>query len=136
MNTPITRVQDVMNNDFVEVDGLLTVQEAIKIMKEKNAHSLIIRKRHEHDEYGIVVLGDIAKKVLAKNRAISRVNLYEIMTKPVITVRPDMNIKNCARLFDQFGLAGAPVCGTGDILGFVTYEEIVLNGLLTQALAE
>ena len=58
------------------------------------------------------------------------------MTKPVITVRPDMDIKNCARLFDRFGLAGALYAPMETILGFVTYEEIVLNGLLTQALQE
>ncbi len=133
---PIIRVKDVMNNEFVEMDGLMTVQDAIKTLKKEKAHSLIIKKRHEDDEYGIVVLGDIAKKVLAKNRSPDRVNLYEIMTKPVLSVSPNMDIRYCARMFDQFGLTGAPVRIHGEIMGFVTYEEIVLNGLLEKVLEE
>ena len=94
--------------------------------------ALIVDKRNDDDEYGIVVLGDIAKKVLAKDRSPSRVNLYEIMTKPVMSVSPHMDIRYCARLFDQFGLASAPVQEHGKVIGVVTYQEIVLHGLIEE----
>jgi predicted transcriptional regulator len=80
-----------------------------------------------------VLLADIAKKVLAKDRAPSRVNLYEIMSKPVLAVDPEMDIRYCARLFDQFGLSTAPVIRDKTIIGVVTYYEIVLQGLVDYA---
>jgi predicted transcriptional regulator len=51
------------------------------------------------------------------------------MSKPVITVDPDMDVRYCARLFDQFGLSSAPVIEDGRVLGVVSYKELVFDGL-------
>ena len=58
-------------------------------------------------------------------------NVYEIMAKPVISVDPQMDVRYCARLFDNFGLAMALVLENGAVAGIVGYNEIVLDGLLT-----
>ena len=102
-------VRQVMREDVTEVDGGIDVMEAMRIMKRVGATCLIVKKRHERDEYGMVLFSDIAKQVIAKDRAPERVNAYEIMAKPVITVRPDMSIRHCARLFEKFGISHAPV---------------------------
>jgi predicted transcriptional regulator len=132
-NTKIVRVADVMEPDYVVVNGVDTVAEALAILREKNAHFLIVAKRSEDDEFGVVMTSDIAKQVLARNRSPERTNVYEIMSKPVLSVRPDMDIRYCARLFDRFGVSAAPVIDGGDIRGVVTYDELVLNGLATQS---
>lgn len=129
----VVKVRDVMRDEYIELDGLMTVNDALIIMKAKNSGAAIIKKRHENDEYGVVLLSDIAKKVLAKDRSPDRVNLYEIMSKPVISVPPDMDVRYCARLFLNFGLASAPVIEIGKIVGVVGYKELVFNGLLVEA---
>lgn len=123
------KVENVMSNTYVVVDGLMTVAEGILLAKQKQVKELIIKKRHDNDEYGIVLLSDIAKKVLMQNRSAERTNIYEIMTKPVLSVSPDMNIKYCARLFERFGISRAPVIRHGEIIGMVSYNNIVLNGM-------
>ncbi|MBL1379208.1 CBS domain-containing protein [Zobellella iuensis] len=124
------KVKDVMHNGYCEVDGLLTVTDALALMRRENAHALIIKKRHAEDEFGLVLVSDIAKKVLAPNRAPDRVNLYEIMSKPVLSVSPEMQVRYCARLFHQFGLSLAPVIDANDtVLGLVNYDDLVLRGL-------
>jgi predicted transcriptional regulator len=50
------------------------------------------------------------------------------MSKPVISVRPNMDIRYTARMFENFGLSMAPVLKRGEVLGVVTYREIVLKG--------
>jgi predicted transcriptional regulator len=77
----------------------------------------------------MLLFSDIAKEVIAKNRAPERVNVYEIMSKPVLTVRPDMDIRYCARLFDSFGISHAPVVDNDKIVGIVSYYLLVLEGL-------
>ncbi len=68
-----------MANTYVIIDGLTTVLEAIEMAKKhKVIKAIIVDKRHEDDEYGIVLMNDIAKKVLAKNRSPKRTNVYEI----------------------------------------------------------
>ncbi|MBI4754540.1 MAG: CBS domain-containing protein [Betaproteobacteria bacterium] len=125
----VIRVRDVMKREVDLVDGLTTVAEALRMMRHVETKSLIVDKRHDDDEYGIVLLSDIARQVLAKNRAPQRVNVYEIMSKPVVSVDPAMDIRYCARLFDKFGLSRAPVLENGQIVGVVSYTDMVLKGL-------
>jgi len=128
----VIRVRDVMKFEVDVVDGMLTVTEALKSMKYPDTRTLIVDKRHKDDEYGVVMFRDMAKKVLARDHSPNRVNIYEIMSKPVISVHPDMDIRYCTRLFDRFGLSRAPVLEDHKIIGLVSYTDIVLNGLTTE----
>ena len=122
-------VRDCMRTDVTEVDGQIDVLSALKIMKKVGATSLIVKRRDEHDEYGMLLFSNVAKKVIAQDRAPERVNVYEIMAKPVVTVRPDMDIRYCARLFENFGISHAPVVENDKIVGIVSYYLLVLHGL-------
>lgn len=122
-------VRDVMRTDVTEVDGKMDVLSALKIMKKVGATSLIVKRRDERDEYGMLLFSDVAKRVIAQNRAPERVNVYEIMAKPVLTVRPDMDIRYCARMFDNFGISHAPVVENDKIIGIVSYYLLALEGL-------
>ena len=125
----VIKVVDIMHEKHIELDGMATVTEALEAMKESRAEVVIIKKRSENDAFGILLLSDIAKKVLAKDRAPDRVNIYEIMSKPVVPVDPEMDVRYCARLFDQFGLSNAPVIVDGKVVGIVSYSELVFDGL-------
>jgi predicted transcriptional regulator len=128
----VIRVRDVMKCEVDVVDGMLTVTEALKSMKFPDTRTWIVDKRHADDEYGVVMFRDMAKKVLARNISSDRVNLYEIMSKPVLSVHPDMDIRYCTRLFDRFGLSRAPVLEHQKIIGLVSYTDIVLKGLIVE----
>ncbi len=123
-------VRDCMRTDVTEVDGKLDVLSALKVMKEVGATALIVKRRDENDEIGMLLFSDVAKEVIAKDRAPERVNVYEIMAKPVLTVRPDMEIRYCARMFVNFGITHAPVVEDGKIVGMVSYYLLVLHGIL------
>ena len=122
-------VRDIMHERHLELDGIATIQQALDAMKANNAEVVIIKKRHPHDAMGILLLSDIVKKVLAKDKAPERVNVYEIMSKPVIPVEPGLDVRHCARLFSRFGLSNAPVIADGKVLGIVSYNELVFEGL-------
>jgi predicted transcriptional regulator len=128
----VIRVRDVMKPDFDMVDGMMTVREALDTMKHVETKTLIVNKRHDDDEYGVVLLSDIAKSVIAKDRSAERVNVYEVMAKPVISIKPDMDIRYCARLFENFGLSRAPVIEQGKVIGIISFTDMVINGLLNQ----
>ena len=123
------RVKDVMTQEYHTVDGIMTVKECVCRMRDSGAVALVVKKRHADDEYGIVLLSDVAREVLAKDRSPERVNIYEIMSKPVIGVDPEMDIRYCTRLFDKFGLSYAPVIDKGELKGIVSYANMVLRGL-------
>ena len=125
----LVRVRDVMKTAFDMVDGMMTVREALDTMKHVETKLLIVDKRHADDEYGMLLISDVARHVLAKDRSPERVNVYEIMAKPVVSVAPDMDIRYCARLFERFHLSRAPVVDQGRVVGVVSFTDMVLRGL-------
>jgi predicted transcriptional regulator len=128
MNHKLVQVKDAMTTDNYQfADGMMTVAEGIKLAKEHNVTALIINKRNAHDEYGLVLLADIAKEVLAKDRSPDRVNLYEIMAKPLVSVAPNMDVRYCARLFERFKIHLAPVVEDNEIIGMVDYINMVFS---------
>ncbi len=125
----LVRVRDVMKVDFDVVDGLATVADALRDMKHIDTKALIVRRRNENDEFGIVELEHIATDVLARNRAPERVNIYEIMEKPLIGVDPAMDIRYCARMFERYRLYRAAVVEAREVIGIVSYADIVIKGM-------
>ena len=130
---PIVRVREVMKSEVDIVDGMLTVAVALKKMKHLDTRTLVVDKRHPDDEYGVVMFRDIAKRVLAPDLSPERINMYEIMSKPVISVDPQMDVRYCIKLFDRFGISRAPVLENGKIIGLVSYTDIVLKSVMLQA---
>ena len=118
------------------VDGLATVREAVDLMSANGVSSVVVDRRHPGDEYGIVVIHDVAEHVVSKNRSPDRVNVYEIMSKPVISVHAGMEIKYAARLLYSFGLSRAIVTERGDLIGLVTLRELVLRAVADSGAAE
>jgi predicted transcriptional regulator len=129
---PIVRVREVMKSGVDIVDGMMTISEALHSMKYPETRTIIIDKRDEDDEFGVVMFRDIAKRVLAPDLSPNRINMYEIMSKPVIGVDPEMDVRYCTKLFDRFGLSRAPVIEDGKIIGLVSYTDIVLKGVMMQ----
>jgi CBS domain-containing protein len=127
---PLVPVRAVMKTKFDVVDAMATVATALETMRHVENKTLIVKRRHEGDEIGMVLISDIARHVLATDRAPDRVNVYEIMAKPVITVSPEMDIRYCARLFTRFELTRAPVVENGEVVGIVSMTDLVLKGMV------
>jgi CBS domain-containing protein len=123
-------VKDIMKSNYATINGDATVMEAINEMKRLQTAVLVVNKRDENDEYGLLLVSDIARKVLARDRAASRVNIYEVMTKPAICVDPDMDIRYCSRLMSALNLTRVLVVKDNALLGTVNPRALVLDGLV------
>lgn len=121
------KVEDVMQTSLHMISGLASVMDAIKEMARHDVSSLVIDRRHEGDEFGVVTVVEIASKAVAKNRSLERTDVYEIMNKPVLTLDPDMNVKYAIRLLSQLGHRRALVTNKDGLMGFVTLRDMVLS---------
>ena len=64
MNSPHwVSVRKAMRTDVTLIDGRMNVLEALRLMRDGRATSLIVEKRSDKDEYGILTLSDIATLV-------------------------------------------------------------------------
>lgn len=118
------KASEIMTKDVVTIRGSATVAEAIELMKIRGYHTLVVDRRHEQDAYGIVTESDIVGKVAAFGKNPKRMRVYEIMTKPCISINPDLGVEYVARLFTNTGIHSAPVI-QGKLLGLVTMSDIL-----------
>ncbi len=124
----IVRVGEVMSREVRTIDRMATVREAMEIMADSGMSSLVIERRDGDDELGLVVIADIAGQVIAAQRSTERVNVYEVMSKPVITLPEEMDIKYGIRLLVRFGLSRALVIDHDrQLSGLVTLRDMVLR---------
>lgn len=122
------RVSDVMVTNLHAIDGLATVAEAMAAMKQHQVSSLAVNRRYQDDELGLVTVRDIAREVIARNRAPERVNIYEIMSKPVLTVPTEMLARYAVRLLVRFAISRALVVDQDrNPLGMVTIRDLVIG---------
>jgi CBS domain-containing protein len=121
------RVRQVMTSTPQVIDGLATVREAVEMMREHSVRSLVIDRRHDGDEYGMVTVHDVAEKVIGQDRSLDRMNVYEIMTKPVLTVDADMDIRYAIRILARFRLSRALVTEKGSMVGIVTLRDMTFR---------
>jgi CBS domain-containing protein len=122
-------VKDVMKTEYGTIDGGATIKDALDEMNRLQTTVLVVNKRDENDEYGLILVSDIAEQVLAKDRAPSRVNVYEVMTKPAISVDPNMDIRYCSRLMSTLKLTRILVVEDDALVGRVSPRALVLDGL-------
>ena len=126
-NSPI-RIRDLMVDELHTIDGLATVADAMALMKRHGVSSLVVNRRNEDDELGLVVVADIARGVIADNRAPERVNVYEIMSKPLLTLRENMLAKYAVRLLVRFELSRAVVVDhERNAVGMVTLRDLIMG---------
>lgn len=121
------KVAAVMKTEIRTIDPMSSVSEAMIAMSKNKVSSLVIERRDDHDEYGLIVISDIAKEVIAQGRAPDRINVYEIMTKPTLTLDSEMDIKYGVRHLSRFGVSrGLVLNHDRELVGIVTLRDMVL----------
>ncbi|MBN2746705.1 MAG: CBS domain-containing protein [Bacteroidales bacterium] len=130
MKKEFQSVRNVMTPMVEFIDGMATAKEAVVQMRQKNVDALIVKRRHPNDVCGIVVIKDFIKGVIISERNSDEVNVYEIMTKPVISVPADMDVRYAAMLLVKAGLRIAPVEEKGEFIGMISLSTLVLGNLL------
>ena len=125
---PYIKVAQVMTRDLHTIDRMATVREAMEKMTREQVSSLVVERRDEKDEYGMIVVTDVASEVVAANLSFDRVQVYEVMSKPVVYVDPGMDLRYAIRLLVRFGLSRALVLGADrQVQGMVTLRDMVLH---------
>lgn len=121
------QAKDAMSGKIIYINGLASAKEALELMRKEKAEALVVEKRDEHDAYGIVVLSDLIKGVIIPDRKFQDVSVYEIMTKPAISVPANMNIRYVPRLLIRIGIKTAPVEENGAFIGLISLHDTILE---------
>jgi CBS domain-containing protein len=105
------------------IEPAATVYEAVKLMADKNVGALVVVERGK--VVGIVSERDYARKVVLLARSSKDTPLRDIMSSPVMYVRPEQTTDECMTLMTQNRLRHLPVMDGGQLVGLVSIGDLV-----------
>ena len=111
----------VLKPDVIILESDASVDEATKLMTAKNSRSVLVSNRGE--VIGIVSKTDILFRVISQNRSPDKVRLREIMTCPVLAVRPNSTVAEALSVMDKHKVRQVFVHAYA-VLGMVTRDDI------------
>ena len=125
----MTTVADILkskSNPAVHtIDPAASVFEAVQAMAQKDIGALVVV---EHDQIvGMITERDYARKVALMARASRDTPLREIMTSPVMYVRPHQTSEQCMALMTENRLRHLPVMEGGRLIGLISIGDLVKN---------
>lgn len=121
------KVRDWMVDLIVYVDPDSTVSEALALMRRRYMHSLIVQITNDNPNYGILTSTDISDKVIAGNRNPSTLRVRDLMTSPLITVKMDDPLQECAKIMKKHSIHHLPVVNEkGALVGMISHTDFLV----------
>ena len=120
-------VRDWMMDLVVFVDPDTPVTDALATMRRRYINSVIVNKTMDSPEYGILTSTDICDKIVAQDRDPGTVTVREIMTSPLITVKAEMTVGECARIMHEKKIHHLPVSDDkGNLVGMISATDFLV----------
>ena len=121
------KVEDVMRSSVVTIEGEYSARQAAKMMEFKGVSSLVVVSKKKIS--GIVTEKDLCTRVIARGRDSEKVKVMEIMSQPVIIVRPDMSLESAVQVMLMQGIKKLPVLGGEfgeDLVGILSLTDVAM----------
>ena len=125
------KVKDVMEKFVVTINPEETIYKAAKTMDEKGVGALMIASNDT--PVGIVTERDLVRKVIAAKKDSSK-KISEVMSRPLITIEPEDDVKEAAKKMLINDVRRLPVVKNGKLMGIITATDLARNlaGQLTE----
>ncbi len=109
--------------------GLCTISpeahvfDALKLMADKDIGALLVMEGAE--VAGIITERDYARKIILMGRSSKETSVRDIMTFPVMYVRPDQTNEECMALMTDNRVRHLPVMDDGKLIGLISIGDLV-----------
>jgi CBS domain-containing protein len=100
-----------------------SVFDAVKLMAEKSIGALLVIEDMKID--GIITERDYARKIVLVGRSSKETPVRDIMTSPVMYVRPDETNEECMALMTDNRVRHLPVIDNGKLIGLISIGDLV-----------
>ena len=114
-------VREIMNNNVVTAPPEISIRSIAKLMVDQGVGSIVIVK--ENRPVGIITEKDIVK-AMAEGKDPDKVSAGEIMSKPLITVRPNTPLEKAVSIMVERNVRRLPVVEEGELVGIITMKDI------------
>jgi len=121
------KVEDVMRPSVVTIDVKYNARQAAKLMDYRGVSSLVVVARKKLA--GILTEKDLVTRVVAKGKDPEKAKVGDIMTQPVVIVRPDALLESAIQVMLMQGIKKLPVLGGEfgeDMVGILSLTDVAM----------
>lgn len=119
-------VKDLLNSSSgptVLVSPTDTVYRALQLMAENNVGAVMICE--ENQMQGIFTERDYCRKIILMGRSSLNTPIQDIMTKKMITVKPEQSLEECMELMTRYHIRHLPVQEDEKLVGVVSMRDVM-----------
>lgn len=119
-------VKDLLNRSSgstVLVSPTDTVYRALQLMAENNVGAVMICE--ENQMQGIFTERDYCRKIILMGRSSLNTPIQDIMTKKMITVKPQQSLEECMELMTRYHIRHLPVEEDEKLVGVVSMRDVM-----------
>jgi len=120
---PVSDILTVKGDMVLCVDPSESVLDAISLMAEVNIGAVLVKR--DGAICGIFTERDYLQKIVLQNRASSDTPVSDVMSKPVISARPDDSIESCMEVMTNCRCRHLPIVEGDELLGIVSIGDLV-----------
>ncbi len=128
------RVEDLMKSEVVTISPLATLREAMQLMRQHSVKSVVVEKRTDSDAWGILTYTTVLKTIVQEDGDVDLINVYDIASKPALTVPRQLGVRHAVSLMVNFGIKRLIVASNNELEGILTMNDIV--GAILEKLEE
>ncbi len=120
---PRQSVGALMTRGVVAVSGAAPLSDTTHLMRSRGITSVVVEPNGT-GEWGIMTMRDVLKKIVRDERQLAGLTVEEIATRPLITVGPELTLKECASLMLEKNIRRVVVVRDGEPVGIISETDI------------
>lgn len=117
--------RDLMKKDVKTIKEMDSINRAITTMIDLGVSSLVIERNDDNDAFGMITRKDIVEALIPEiETGVEAMLVEDIMSKPVITVNPDLSIFQCYQMMRMMGVRRMPVVDDKELVGILSSTDL------------
>ena len=117
--------RDLMKKDVKTIKEMDSINKAITTMIDLGVSSLVIERNDDKDAFGMITRKDIVEALIPEiETGVEAMLVEDIMSKPVITVNPDLSIFQCYQMMRMMGVRRMPVVDDKELVGILSSTDL------------
>ena len=116
------KVEDVMVKEVITISENSTVKEAAEVMNKFEIGCLIAVRKGK--AIGIITERDLLKRVVADTRDVTKTEVKDVMSSPLVIVEPSMDLEEAVKLMFQMKIKKLPVVDGKRLVGLISLTDI------------
>jgi CBS domain-containing protein len=119
------KVRELMTTDVATAQPDSTLEEVASMMKEEDTGAIPVLD--EDQLVGIITDRDIVVRCIAEGKDATETNVEDILSEDLVTIEPDADVEEAARLMSERQIRRLPVVEDGMLIGVVSLGDIAVK---------